>query len=316
MKKILCIFLFVILFTGNLFAQIDNANRKLNIYLRSVVNDYQVETFYPNQLGILATAYTSDVESSYSTPSPTADALTDNSGGSDTPDNTIGEIADISVAGGNDPTDAQINTAVNAVVDDVANAIEEIADVVNELLTDHAALPSLTDVNALRVAYENLRGDYEALRRPGHDVTNVWQGVPVIPLSDNDEIHFAYMIPHNANTKYPMYLRWILLPNNGTSASTIVTTIDKVSTTRTWEGGTTVADGATVLDTVIPAIIAGETVVSQVFASDWGKINGSATLFDVLFLTMLSTSNSSADRLRVVALQIATKRMKRAGHYQ
>ena len=70
----------------------------------------------------------------------TAAALTDNAGGTATPNGTIDAIADITIStsGGNTYADAATNTAVNAVVDDVANAVEELADQINKLIVDQA----------------------------------------------------------------------------------------------------------------------------------------------------------------------------------
>lgn len=79
----------------------------------------------------------------------TSAALTDNSGGSDTPDGTIAEIANIALSTSNTYTDAAVNAAVNAVVDDCANAIEECADQINKLVADVASLhASLSSVIA------------------------------------------------------------------------------------------------------------------------------------------------------------------------
>ena len=68
----------------------------------------------------------------------TAAALTDNSGGGDTPDGTIGEIVNINLSTSNTYTDSAVNGAVNAVVDDAANAIEECAAQINNLIADQA----------------------------------------------------------------------------------------------------------------------------------------------------------------------------------
>ena len=70
----------------------------------------------------------------------TAAALTDNSGGSASPGGTIAAIADIAIStsGGNTYADAATNTAVNALVDDAANAIEECAAQINNLVADQA----------------------------------------------------------------------------------------------------------------------------------------------------------------------------------
>ena len=67
-------------------------------------------------------------------------ALTDNSGGSATPGGTIAEIANIALSTGDAYTDAAVNTAVNAVVDDCANAVEELSAKVNAI---SAALKAL-----------------------------------------------------------------------------------------------------------------------------------------------------------------------------
>lgn len=82
--------------------------------------------------------------------SVTAAALTDNSGGSDTPDGTIGQIADIALSTSDTYSDSAVNTAVNAVVDDCANAIEECAAQINALVADVTELQ--TQLNALIAA--------------------------------------------------------------------------------------------------------------------------------------------------------------------
>lgn len=143
-----------------------------------------------------------------------------------------------------------------------------------------------------------------------HGVSNQWNGIWVVPLADSDEIHAIFMIPHNANLKYPMYLRWVLVPNNNSSGATLTTTVDKVDMTRTMEGSDVTADGATSLDTVIPAITDAETTAETPLASDWGKISGSNTLYDALFVKLVASSASGADRLRVAALQIGYKRFR------
>lgn len=67
-------------------------------------------------------------------------ALTDNAGGSASPTDTIAEIADIALSTSDTYTDAAVNAAVNAVVDDCANAIEVLAAKVNEIITALNAL--------------------------------------------------------------------------------------------------------------------------------------------------------------------------------
>lgn len=90
--------------------------------------------------------------------SPTSAAITDNVGGSAAVNSTIEEVEDIalSTAGGNTYADAATNTAVNALIDDIANACEElIAEHANNVL-DVAVMKTdldkhVTDVTAQRV---------------------------------------------------------------------------------------------------------------------------------------------------------------------
>lgn len=157
-------------------------------------------------------------------------------------------------------------------------------------------------------------------------VTNKWQGVFVIPLADNDEIHAVWYVPHQADLRYPLYVRWLLHVGDADSAaSTITTTHDKVkmSTGLTaathMVGNDAAGDGGTALNDTIAAITIEETETENTpFASDWGKINGVSTSnrFDALFIKMVSTANTAADRLRVVGLQIAYKRAKYGAYYQ
>lgn len=202
--------LFIAILPSLLVAQIDSDNRKLHIYQRTRLNDYQVETLYAYQLGVLTAA------------------------------------------------------------------------------------------------------------RAAHGVSNQWEGVDVIPLADSDELHVIYMIPHNTDLRKHVYLRWILIVGSADSAaSTLTTTIDKIDMLRVMTGSDTTADGATALTTTIPAITIAETETENFpFASDWGRIAGTATLYDALFIKMVSSANTSADRLRVIALQVATKRRRFGGSYQ
>ncbi len=91
--------------------------------------------------GVAVASRPSAITQTYSTADKThanrtAAALTDNSGGADTPDGTISEIADIALSTGDTYTDGAVNTAVNAVVDDCANAVEECADQINKVIAD------------------------------------------------------------------------------------------------------------------------------------------------------------------------------------
>lgn len=142
--------------------------------------------------------------------------------------------------------------------------------------------------------------------RAANGVSNVWQGVDVIPLANADEVHILWIPPHHINWAAPLKVRFIFFSNNASGGSTMTLTYDKV----TWgEAGdaAVAADGATALTTTLAAITDAATTANYPIASVWGEINGSTTNFDALFFKGVSSSNSGADRLRVVAFQVAYK---------
>lgn len=139
-----------------------------------------------------------------------------------------------------------------------------------------------------------------------HGVTDVWQGIPVIPLADNDEIHAIWVTPYNFDSKFPFYARWGLLSNADSKALTIATTVDFVDTGATHAGSDVAADGATPLTETITAITTTSNPgTSKPFFSVWGKINGQTTDFDILFLKLVAGGATTADAVRVFCLQIA-----------
>jgi len=134
-----------------------------------------------------------------------------------------------------------------------------------------------------------------------HGVTNVWQGMPVIPLANNDEIHFAWKTPNDLDVEYPIKVRWGLISNAATKALTITTTYDRVI-----EGTTVAADGATAFNDTIPAIATGDNPGANIpFNTKWGKINGTSTEFDILFIKGVASGATTADAVRVTWLQFA-----------
>jgi len=137
-----------------------------------------------------------------------------------------------------------------------------------------------------------------------HGVTNVWQGVEVIPLADSDEIHFAWITPPDFDFKSPIMIRWLLLPDNNTSAGTLTVTYDTLDLGATHAGSTIAADGATTMTTTVAAVVAADTTASIPFFSQTASIEGLTTDFDILFLKLVASSMSAADRLRVHSLEI------------
>lgn len=139
-----------------------------------------------------------------------------------------------------------------------------------------------------------------------HGVTNKWQAIPVIPLADNDEVHFNWVTAHDCDTKYPIYVRWGLIASAASKASTITTTISTVDTGANHTGSGSAGDGGTALDETIAAITTGSNPGANIpFFSVWGKKNGVTTDFDILEIKLVSTGNTTADNVKVFCLQIA-----------
>lgn len=143
-----------------------------------------------------------------------------------------------------------------------------------------------------------------------HGVSNVWEGVPVIPLTDVDEIHSIWVTPFNFDSKAPFYVRWGLLSNADSKALAIATTVDFVDTGATMTGSDTAGDGATALTETITAITTTSNPgTSKPFFSVWGKINGRTTDFDILFLKLVASGQTTADAVRVFCLQLAYRQL-------
>jgi len=142
--------------------------------------------------------------------------------------------------------------------------------------------------------------------RGAHAVSDVWEGIDVIPLADNDEIHVIWPTPLDFDSKYPVYIRWGLLSNADSKAQALTTTVDFIDTGATQSGSDLAADGATALNETIAAITtATNPGTSKPFFSVWGKINGRTTDFDILFLKLVASGATTADAVRVFCLQIA-----------
>lgn len=93
---------------------------------------------YKGVIDLINTVYTQTFATADNTHAArTAAALTDNSGG-EAADGTIAEIADIALSTSDTYTDAAVNSAVNAAVEDISNAVKELSDQINKLIADQA----------------------------------------------------------------------------------------------------------------------------------------------------------------------------------
>jgi hypothetical protein len=126
-------------------------------------------------------------------------------------------------------------------------------------------------------------------------VSDKWQGVQMIPIASNDEIHFPWAAPHDLDYRYPIYVRWGLYATAASKEATMTTTYDYVSS------GDTAADGATALAETIPGKTPGDDKVDWTY---WGETTPATSDFDVLFLKAVATV-TTADNVKVWALEIA-----------
>lgn len=139
-----------------------------------------------------------------------------------------------------------------------------------------------------------------------HGVTDVWEGIPVIPLTDADEVHAIWVTPFDFDSKAPFYMRWGLISNAASKAQALATTVDFVDTGATHTGSDTAADGATALTETITTISTSTNPgANKPFFSVWGKVNGRTTDFDILFMKLVASGQTTADAVRVFCLQLA-----------
>jgi hypothetical protein len=175
------------------------------------------------------------------------------------------------------------------------------ADALRDDLVANTIPAIYTSVNALRTAYENLRSYVEDLVVPNHATTNKWQGVPVRFIADAVEFHYAWVPMNSWNSRRPVYVALLFIPNHASSGATITGTYDRV--TFGWNGDAAAgADGATAFDLTLPAITDAATTADTPIASYLGKINGSSTESDGLFFKFVAASCTGANRLQLAKM--------------
>lgn len=139
-----------------------------------------------------------------------------------------------------------------------------------------------------------------------HGGSNKWVAALVIPLANSDEIHMNWAVPHDCDTKYPIFIRWGLISSANSKALTIATTISTVDTGSTHAGSGDAGDGGTALAETIAAITTGSNPgQDKPFYSVWGKKNGATTDYDILEIKLVASGETTADNVKVWCLQIA-----------
>lgn len=189
------------------------------------------------------------------------------------------------------------------------------ADALRDDLVANTLPGIFTDMNNLRAAYQNLRWRSESSSPEPYGTTNKGQGIPCKPIQDGDELHaFVPLHPHT-DQKYPIYLRWWVIPNTTASAVRLNTTVDRINMTRNLTGSDAVGDAATALTTTIADVEGPTTTANVPQASTWGILKkGSASDFDALFVKMVTSNVTGPRSIRVVLLEVAMRLRKFAGY--
>lgn len=139
-----------------------------------------------------------------------------------------------------------------------------------------------------------------------HGTTNKWQGLSVIPLANNDEVHAVWITPPDFDYKWPIRIRWGLIANAASKASALTTTVDFVDIGSDHFGSDTAGDGSTALNETIATISTSTNPGADVpFFSVWGKANAQTSDWDALFVKLVSSGNTTADAMRVWCMQVS-----------
>lgn len=139
-----------------------------------------------------------------------------------------------------------------------------------------------------------------------HATSSKWEHISVAPLADNDEVHVALSTPHDMDTRHPFYVRWGLIANAAAKGITMETTYDTVDTGADNTGSDDAGEPATALSETIATIATTDNPgADKPFFTVWGKVNGTATDFDILHVKSLTTDATTGDAVRVWSMQLA-----------
>ena len=138
-----------------------------------------------------------------------------------------------------------------------------------------------------------------------HGGTNKWVANLVIPLADNDEVHFNWLTPYDFDYTQPVLVRWGLISNAASKAQTITTTYSTVDMGAGFVGSDDAGDGGTVLNQTIAAIATGDNPGGdKPFMTQIGIIEKLTTEYDILEIKGVAASATTADAVRVWCLEI------------
>lgn len=137
-----------------------------------------------------------------------------------------------------------------------------------------------------------------------HGTSGKWEHIIVAPLKNGNEIHVVLSAPHDMDTKFPFYVRWGLIANEAAKGVTMETTYDTVDLGATHEGSDDAGEPTTALSETIPTLGTDDVPgVDKPFFTPWGKVNGTATDFDIVHIKALVTDATTDDAVRCWCMQ-------------
>jgi len=130
-----------------------------------------------------------------------------------------------------------------------------------------------------------------------HGVSGKFQYVIVIPFANNDEVEYVYKLKQDVDVRERLYFAFDVISAGAAKATTLTITYDAKAP------GEVTAAGATALDGTIPAKTC--TTANYLYETYYGWIEGSTlSAGDRLHITVKSTSNTTADNVKLVGMSI------------
>ena len=130
-----------------------------------------------------------------------------------------------------------------------------------------------------------------------HGVSGKFQYVYVVPMTNVDEIEYAWRVPFDCDVAERIYIAFAIISNADSKALTLTPTYDVLA------AGETTAAGATALDGTIPSKTC--TSANYLYWTYYGWLEGSkVTAGDLMHLTVTASGQTTGDAVRVVGMHI------------
>ena len=130
-----------------------------------------------------------------------------------------------------------------------------------------------------------------------HGQASKFQYVYVVPMTNADEIEYAWRLPFDVDVREKIYIAFAVISNADSKALTLTPTYDVLA------AGETTAAGATALDGTIPSKTC--TTAHYLYWTYYGWIADSgATAGDLMHITVAASGQTTGDAVRVVGMHI------------